>query len=207
MKKNFKILAFVLILGNTIACSQNKSDQELISSLTFTVSGESFEMIFVEGEMFIMGCTGEQRDDCEDNERPAHEATLSVFYMSKYEVTQKLWKVVMWSDINRSYNFGCKDCPIEQVSWNDAQKFISKLSTLTDRNFRLPTEAEWEYAARGGKRSKEYKYNGDNNIDEIAWYIENYQKSKYGKQRTTHPVGMKKNNELSLHDVSGNVWE
>lgn len=207
MKKLFKLLIFVLVLGNTTGCIQDKSDQELIQGLTFTVNGESFEMISVEGGTFTMGCTGEQGGDCENNEKPAHEETLDTFYIGKYEVTQKLWSAVMGANLNRSSNSGCEDCPAEQVSWNDAQVFISKLNILTDRTFRLPTEVEWEYAARGGKRSKGYKYSGSNQIDEVAWYIQNYQKSKYGKKETTHPVGMKIPNELGLYDMSGNVWE
>jgi formylglycine-generating enzyme required for sulfatase activity len=207
MKKKIKIWTFVLAIAIMTACVQNKSGQGLTQGLTFIVNGESFEMIIVEGGTFTMGCSDEQNGDCEDNEKPAHKEVLSTFYIGKYEITQKLWRAVMGSELNVSYNFNCEDCPVEQVSWNDTQKFISKLNTLTNRTFSLPTEAEWEYAARGGKRSKGYKYSGSNTIDEVAWYIENYKKNKYGEKGTTHPAGMKKPNELGLYDMSGNVWE
>ena len=191
-KKNiFTILVFILVLGGTTGCIQHKSDQKRLPALSFTVNGESFEMIPVEGGTFIMGGTSEQGNDCENNEKPTHEETLPFFYIGKYEVTQKLWKAVMGTDFDQSYNSGCEDCPAEYISWNDTQKFISKLNTLTNKTFRLPTDIEWEYAARGGKYSEKYKYSGSNDIDEVAWYIENYQKSKYGDKGTTHPVGMK----------------
>jgi len=170
MKKIFTILTFVLILGIMTACIQDKSDQELTQGVSFSVNGESFEMVLVEGGTFTMGCTGEQGDDCEDDEKPAHEETLPTFHMGKYEVTQKLWTAVMGSVLNRSNNSGCEDCPVENISWKDTQEFITKLNILTGRSFRLPTEAEWEYAARGGNRSKGYKYSGSNKIDEVAGY-------------------------------------
>ena len=156
------------------------------------------DMVWVEGGIFMMGATGEQGDDAETNEFPVHQVTLSGYYISKYEVTQELWLAVMGS--NPSFFTGNPRHPVENVSWNDCQKFIAKLNSLTGKNFRLPTEAEWEYAARGGKWSMGYKYPGSDSLDSVAWI----DVSPYG---TTHPVGQKSPNELGLYDMSGNVHE
>lgn len=164
---------------------------------TFTVNGVSFTMVGVEGGTFTMGATEEQGSDATDREKPAHEVTLSSFCIGETEVTQELWQAVMGA--NPSYYEGDLQRPVEQVSWNDCQEFIAKLNQLTGKNFRLPTEAEWEYAARGGKSSLGYKYAGSNNIDEVAWYGYN--------NISTHPVATKAPNELGLYDMSGNVWE
>jgi formylglycine-generating enzyme required for sulfatase activity len=164
---------------------------------TFTVGGVTFKMIYVEGGTFTMGATSEQGDDADSDEKPTHSVTLSSYSIGETEVTQALWQAVMGS--NPSY-FSGSNKPVEEVSWDDCQDFIRKLNALTGENFRLPTEAEWEYAARGGNKSRGYKYAGSNNIDNVAWYSDNS-----GSQ--THNVATKSPNELGLYDMSGNVWE
>jgi len=154
-------------------------------------------MVFVKGGTLTMGCTSEQ-SDCGGDEKPAHQVTVSDFRMGKYEVTQKQWTEIIGSNPSSFKN--CEDCPVENVSWNDVQEFIKQLNRKTGKNYRLPTEAEWEYAARGGSAGSPTLYAGSNNIVEVAWYSEN----SGGK---THPVGQKKPNELGLHDMAGNVWE
>lgn len=164
---------------------------------TFTVNGVQFTMVAVKGGTFTMGATSEQGSDADEDEKPAHEVTLSDYYIGQTEVTQALWKAVMGS--NPSYFVG-DNLPVENMSWNDCQVFIQKLNQLTGKQFRLPTEAEWEYAARGGRKSRGYKYAGSNDIGLVAWYEDN---SGTG----THPVATKQANELGIYDMSGNVWE
>ena len=165
--------------------------------LSFTVNGVSFDMMPVTGGTFRMGATKSTDSEAYDNESPLHDVTLSDYYIGKTEVTQALWGAVMGSNPSR---FSGGNLPVEYVSWNDCQDFIRKLNKKTGKDFRLPTEAEWEYAARGGNRSRGYKYSGSDNIDAVAWYDGNA-KSK------THPVGTKQPNELGIYDMSGNVWE
>ena len=152
----------------------------------------AIEMVFVQGGTFMMGATPEQGGDCHDDEKPAHQVTLSEYSIGKYEVTQGQWKEVM-SD-NPSYFKGDDNLPVENVSWGDVQEFIRKLNKKTGESYRLPTEAEWEYAARGGSQSREYKYSGSNNVNDVAWYWDNSE----GK---THPVGTKEANELGIYDM------
>jgi len=165
------------------------------------------EMVFVAGGRFTMGCQDSRRDgECYSSEQPSHEVTLRDFYIGKYEVTQAEWRRVMGSD--PSYNSGCDQCPVEQVSWDDVQTFIKKLNAQTGKKYRLPTEAEWEYAARGGSKTNGYLYSGSNNIADVAWYDQNYKNGNtFGSNKTTRPVGTRVANELGIHDMSGNVYE
>lgn len=207
MKQLIQILSSILLLSYALSCTSEKPIEANNQALSFKVNGESFDMMFVEGGSFTMGCTKEQGSDCEDDEMPTHEETLSSFYIGKYEVTQRLWTAVMGKKYNKSHNTGCDDCPVENVSWEDVYCFINKLRVLTNTPFRMPTQAEWEFAARGGKHSKGFKYSGASAINEVAWYVKNHKETKFGKLGTTHPVGTKAPNELGLYDMSGNVWE
>lgn len=163
----------------------------------FNIDGVEFKMIFVEGGTFTMGATSEQGKDTYKDEYPMHEVTLFDYYIGETEVTQALWEAVMGS--NPSY-FKGDNLPVENVSYNDVKEFITKLNQKTGKTFRLPTEAEWEFAARGGKKSKGYKYSGSDNINDVAWYV-------YNSDVKTHPVKTKRPNELGIYDMSGNVWE
>ena len=168
-----------------------------VNSGRFTVNGVSFEMVRVEGGTFRMGATSEQGSDADGDEKPVHSVTLSGYYIGKTEVTQVLWEAVMGINPSR---FKGDYLPVENVSWDDCQEFIRKLNSMTGQNFRLPTEAEWEFACRGGNNSRGYKYSGSNNLGSVAWYDGN-------SGNKTHPVGTKAPNELGIYDMSGNVWE
>ena len=165
--------------------------------IMFSIGNVRFEMVRVEGGIFTMGATAEQGSDADSDEKPTHQVTLSSYSIGKTEVTQALWEAVMGS--NPSY-FKGSNLPVEQVSWEDCKTFIRKLNALTGKNFRLPTEAEWEFAARGGNNSRGYKYSGSNTLSNVAWYDDN-------SSSKTHPVATKAPNELGIYDMSGNVWE
>ena len=155
------------------------------------------DMVLVEGGTYMMGNPDRDKNDEYAKDVP-HEVTLSSFYICKYEVTEALWTAVMGS--NPSDHKSGDNYPVEQVNWYDCQDFVEKLSELTGRHFRLPTEAEWEYAARGGQRSRGYRYSGSYNLDEIGWHVGNAHHYK-------REVGTKKPNELGLYDMTGNVSE
>ena len=221
MKRLLPLLALILMTSFTVSAQNSKDvngdgmvnvtdvvdvinyilkpseDPNPSANQTFTVNGVSFEMVKVEGGTFTMGATAEQGSDAESDEYPAHQVTLPSYFIGKTEVTQELWEAVMGNNPSKNSGF---NLPVDNVTWKDCQLFISKLNSLTGKYFRLPTEAEWEYAARGGNQSQGYKYSGSNTIDDVAWYESN---SISG----THPVATKAPNELGIYDMSGNVWE
>lgn len=163
------------------------------------------QMMFVKGGSFYMGSDDRNFHTKEyDNERPVHRVNIGSYYISKYEVTLGQWREIMgiYPPAYNGVDYGnknCDNCPVVKISWNDAQEFIKRLNKKYNKHYRLPTETEWEYAARGGKHSKKYMYSGSDNINSVAWYGHH--------NGSTHPVGEKQGNELDIYDMSGNVAE
>ena len=192
----------VTCLINYLLSGEWYEEPDLVTpdTLTITVNGiansETFRMIKVKHGSFIMGATSEQGSRAEAAEKPAHAVTLTKdYYIGATEVTQELWLAVM--GVNPSYFNSGSQRPVEHVNWNQCQQFITKLNEMTGMQFRLPTEAEWEFAARGGSATNSYMYSGSNNIYEVAWYLE-------GRPQA---VATKMPNALGLYDMSGNVAE
>ena len=192
------LLVIVIIVATVFMLNNHSQDNEAWTNeaMSFEANGVSFTMIHVEGGTFTMGATSEMEEPYKD-EKPTHQVTLSSYYIGETEVTQALWKAVMGSNPS---GFIGDDLPVEMVSWDDCQTFISKLNALTGKRFRLPTEAEWEFAARGGNQSRYTQYSGSSRIDDVAWYRGN-------SDWKTHPVKTKQPNELGIYEMSGNVSE
>jgi formylglycine-generating enzyme required for sulfatase activity len=179
--------------GSLDTSNQESSDQSLPQPIIELMH----DMVRIEGGVFTMGGTREQGEEAFDDEKPSHKVAVSSFYMAKYPITQEQWEAVMGSNPS---HFKGEKLPVDSVSWYDCLEFIKKLSEVTGKHFRLPTEAEWEFAARGGKKGKRYKYSGGNILNQVGWYNEN-------SNGTSHQVGLKSPNELGLYDMSGNIWE
>ena len=183
--------------GDSLAADSVVAIWDVPEEVSDVIKKLAENMVLVEGGTFTMGATSEQGSDAYDREKPTHQVTLSTYYIGKYEVTQAEWQAVMGTNLSE---FKGDNLPVENVNWFDCQEFIRKLNELTGKQFRLPTEAEWEYAARGGNKSNRTKYAGGSDIDNVAWYDDI-------SGRKTHPVGQKRANELGLYDMSGNVFE
>lgn len=195
---------YILVINETYDLTSASPKKTIPSQAieTYTVNGVSFNMIRVEGSSFLMGSSD---GDAEIDEKPVHQVTLSDYYIGETEVTQELWLAVMKDN---PAMFIDKKKPIEKVSWEECIEFILNLNELTGKEFRLPTEAEWEFAARGGKEGKKFEYSGGNSINDVAWYDRNaYKKGEYNPDYGTHAVKTKQPNELGIYDMSGNVYE
>ena len=172
---------------------------------TITVGDCSFNMVYVEGGTFTMGATPEQGDDFDGDERPLHQVTLSSYMIGETEVTQQLWTTVMGEG---PLPYDGDQHPMKSVSYDDCIIFVKQLNEMTGLHFHLPTEAQWEFAARGGNKTQGYRFSGSDNIDDVGWYANNsWNMGKGHPDFGNHRVGSKQPNELGLYDMSGNVWE
>ena len=193
LEYDYSYRVFALYQGNGSSVSNIVNALRMV--ITETAYGINMTLIRIDGGSFQMGS-----NEYNSNEQPVHSVTLSTFYLGKFEVTQAQWRAVMGT--SPSYFSGCDDCPVEQVSWDDAHAFIQKLNQASGRNYALPTEAQWEYAAGGGatNRTKWAGTNDENSLGNYAWFLGN-------SNSQTHPVGTKNPNALGLYEMSGNVWE
>ena len=182
---------------SAIEAAAQPAQDAIFNDGMLTVNGISYEFALVEAGTFTMGATPEMKN-VTSYEKPAHQVTLTHnYYMGKTEVTQALWTAVMGENPS---DFEGDNNPVNNVSWTECQEFIAKLNAATGKNFRLPTEAEWEFAAQGGNKSQHYQYSGSNDLKEVAWY-------SITSRDATHEVATKQANELGLYDMCGNVLE
>lgn len=207
--KQLLLLSIILLFEGSLIAQVRSPDKTPVGQIKVkdrsadmlrmeTASEIALHMVKVEGGNYTMGCPDPTGTSCYYWEKPAHNVSITTFYMAKYPVTQKEWRILVG---NRPwFSKNCDECPVENVSWYDAQIFINTLNQLSGKNYRLPTEAEWEYAAAGGNRNEGYKYAGNDHIDAVAWYSGNSDKQ-------IHVVGQKQPNQLGLFDMSGNVWQ
>ena len=203
-------LLFIIIAACSLliaSCRKDEPEKTVLRADRICLEpykGIKFDMVFVEGGTFYMGSQTENEKgtnydaEAQPDEAPVHKVTLNGYYIATTEVTQNLWRhVTGHADFGSEWG---NDFPAYNISFTEALDFIKHLNNVTGLRFRLPTEAEWEYAARGGKNSQGFKYSGSNNIDEVAWYY-------YNSGDQLHPVAQKKPNELGIYDMSGNVRE
>lgn len=195
------IISFVFVSAALHSCEEKQElviPEEAEDDIVFNVNGVSFKMVKIEGSIFRMGSDGVLFEVVE-NETPSHNVSLSDYYIGETEVTQELWVAVMGNNPSAQNHAESNTCPVENVSWDDCQMFIDSLNAITGRVFSLPTEAQWEYAARDGIKLSEYLFSGSDNIQKVCWYS--------GNTPSSRSVKGKEPNKIGLYDMSGNVAE